>query len=69
MFGVRKRRVNIKKWLESSKGGRWRYDGTSQWMCDDGIRRVSRVSMGFSEDHNETGYCLYGNDKPEWIFL
>lgn len=37
-------------------GGSWKYDGWSQWRCDDGKRYVSRVHTG--------GYDVNGEPAP-----
>lgn len=53
-------------------GGKWKYDGCTTWWCDDGIRHISRVAVGFDSTGEGTGQsalCLYYDDgrTPEWV--
>ena len=51
-------------------GGKWKYDGVTTWRCDDGRRRVSRVSAGVDEFDNEVSpphYYLYGDGVPHRV--
>ena len=61
--------LNIRKWLEKNKGGKWKYDGHGSWNCDDGDRSVRRVSMDCMDECSPVGYYLYGCDDHGWVYF
>ena len=53
--------------FDKSLGGKWTYDKTCCWFCDDGRRFIAHVAM-----HNRAkGYYLYlyGVGKPKEIIF
>lgn len=66
---LKAKRLNISKWLEKHKGGKWTYDRQGAWWCDDGKRHVWRVAMDFTDEDGPAGYHLYGGDSPGWIYF
>jgi len=45
--------------LTEKYGGKWKYDGTSSWNCDDGKRHVARTAGCLHDEYAPTQYWLY----------
>ena len=59
------------KYLEKKYGGKWKYDNRHSWICDDGIRHVSRVCSCWCDDdcNCPPNYVLYGDGKNGIIYF
>ena len=55
------------KQLSEMYGGKWRYDGYTAWICDDGKRVVHRQASCLCDDvcNHRPHYLLTGNGTPE----
>lgn len=71
MVKVKRRSLSMTKLLEATLGGTWKYDGCSDWWCDDEKRNVGRRSMDTMEDFDDPlcppQYWLYGDGTPKLI--
>jgi hypothetical protein len=67
-----KRRKSITKQLSEQLGGKWKYDGISDWYCEDkpNLHVGRRITCSESEDdYHLRRYYLYGEKEVRQIDL
>jgi len=57
------------KQLSEMYGGKWKYDGYTSWVCDDGKRNVHRRASCLCDDvcNHPSHYVLIGDSTPERV--